>query len=338
MNPIFPYPVLPASPKAFISKAVVDGVTLDEKMVLSQQNLVTMHEHFDTNWRRLTTDLDVAIQPEVVQQYEGAHGELRVFASLNCRLTNQRSSVELSRSLTERGKWSGAVTFDRASFAGRVDLSVIVSAKANGLAGRVVGSSDPWWIFVDTPNSLQVGGVLRVAWVSFRDEGAPTLAKQFPESTHVVDLEGAVPVVYLNQDFDGLYALLQDRKDRAAVELALHDAYRYSIARSVWMALILDSVMSVEPGETDTDASWPNKEWQSEVLKKVLPKVVPDKTDQELLNLAANDWKSGTSAAIFLGRAEAVVGELVESNAALRKSLHKLNRAGVFHVEPKQAS
>ncbi|WP_146532527.1 hypothetical protein [Rubripirellula reticaptiva] len=297
-----------------------------------------MHDHFDPKWKRLDATLDVAIQPEIVQQYETDHGELRVFASLNCRPTNQRSSVELFRSPTERGRWTGSVSVDRDSFAGRVDLAVTASATANGLAGRVVGSSDPWWIFVDEPNSLKVGGALRVAWVSFRAPEAPALAQQYPESTHVVELEGPVPVVYLNQDFEGLYALLQDRKDRAPVELALHDAHRYSIARSVWMALVLDSVMSVEPGEEESDANWPSKEWQSEVLKKVLPKIAPDKTDQELLNLAANDWKSGTSSAIFLGRAEAVVGEVVDSNAALRKSLHKLNRAGVFHDESKQTS
>ena len=171
---------------------------------------------------------------------------------------------------------------------------------------------------------MRVRGTLRVRWVNFRAEDADPLAKQFPNSTHLAWFGAgeALPEVWLNSAFDGLEALLRDRKDRRGTEKGLHDMQRVSIARGVWMALVADALAAVRCG-SDEDGSaepdWPDAEWQSEVLRRVLPEVAPGKSDRELLALAATEWRTHPGAAEFYARAEAVIGDMIRANETLRR-------------------
>ena len=336
MNPIYPYPTLKTSLDLTITSIEIDGEKADDEIMRLQNQMIDLHEHYNHAWKSAKFFFEVVAQSVVVERFEDEHDELTISLSLNCRPTNARLSIVLKKSETEPGKWKGEFETRRDFFSGRVDLCATASTKVNGIPSRLVATSEPWWIFFDEPNTVKIGGALRVVWTEFKNEGAPLVARQFPESTHVVDLDGPLPVVYLNQSFDGLHALLKDQKDRSAVELALHDAHRYSIARSVWMALLIDSLSAVRVEDGESEAEWPNKEWQREVLRRLLPRIVPHKTDQELLNMAAEDWKSGTGLATFLPRAEAAIGEFIDCNTALRKSLHRLNKEGVFSVQNKE--
>ena len=338
MNPIYPYPTLKTSLDLTVTSVEIDGDKADDQILRSHNQMIDLHEHYNHNWNSAKFLFEVVAQPEVVDRFESDHNEIAVALSLNCRPTNARLSLDLQKSETEPGKWKGELKTRREFFSGRLDLSASASATVNGIPSRLVAKSEPWWVFFDEPNTVKVGGALKVKWVDFQDTGAPHVARQFPDATHVVDLDGALPVVYLNQSFEGLHALLKDQKDRSTVEQALHDAHRYSIARSVWMALLMDSLAAVRMEEGETEALWPDKEWQREVLRRLLPKIVPHKTDQELLNMAGEDWQSGTGLASFLPRAEAAIGDFIECNAALRKSLHKLNKEGVFNVQNKEVA
>ena len=333
MNPIYPYPTLRTSLDLTVTSLEIDGQKADDEILRSHHQMIDLHQHYLDGWKAAKFSMEVVAQPEVVERFEKDHDELIVSLSLNCRPTNARRSLVLTKSATEPGKWHGEIETQREFFGGRVDLSASAATTVEGVPFRLVGKSDPWWLFFDEPTTVKIGGALKVVWSDFKGEGAPMVARQFPDATHVVDLDGPLPIVYLNQSFEGLHALLKDKKDRSTVELALHDAHRYSIARSVWMTLLMDSLAAVRTEEDETEAEWPNKEWQREVLRRLLPKIVPHKTDQELLNMAAEDWQSGTGLATFLPRAEAAIGEFIDCNSALRKSLHKLNREGVFNVQ-----
>jgi len=48
-----------------------------------------------------------------------------------------------------------------------------------------------------------------------------------------------------------------------------------------------------------------------------------------LLHLAAEEWRTHPGSAVFQGRAEATVGDIVNANKSLRKSIQKLIREGV---------
>jgi hypothetical protein len=104
-----------------------------------------------------------------------------------------------------------------------------------------------------------------------------------------VDLDGPSPRLLLNSGFDGLSALLDDRKGRGGSDRALHDFKRTSIARATWLALITESLADVQgdPNDPDDELAWPPTEWKAEVLKYVLPRIEPGKSERDLLTLAA---------------------------------------------------
>jgi hypothetical protein len=158
-----------------------------------------------------------------------------------------------------------------------------------------------------------------VRWVDFKSPNAPQLARDFPDSTHVVSFAGGMPEVLLNSSFPGLEPILCDQTNRRGSDKALHDLQRTSIARSVWMALVSDSLAGVKLGDEEDPPDWPEDDWQREVLMLILREVAPGKTDTELLEMAANDWRNHPGAALFFSRAEAVIGDVVQANKMLRR-------------------
>jgi hypothetical protein len=162
--------------------------------------------------------------------------------------------------------------------------------------------------------------------VNFKAEDTDPLARQFDNSTHVLWFGGGQkpPELWLNSAFDGLDAVLEDRGGRGGPEQRHHDLLRLSIARGVWMALLADAMAAIrtdDSEDTTAEPDWPAAEWQAEVLRLILPKILPGKSDRELLALAANEWRVHPGAAEFFARAEAVVGEMIHANAMLRRMI-----------------
>jgi hypothetical protein len=122
----------------------------------------------------------------------------------------------------------------------------------------------------------------------------------------------------------GLDAVLEVRDRRGGPEQRHHDLLRLGIARGVWMALLADAMAAIRTEDSQDGAAepdWPAAEWQAEVLRLIMPKILPGKSDRELLALAANEWRVHPGAAEFYARAEAVVGELIHSNEMLRRMI-----------------
>jgi hypothetical protein len=128
-----------------------------------------------------------------------------------------------------------------------------------------------------------------------------------------------MPEVLLNEGFPGLAAILKDQPNRRGTDKALHDMQRTSIARSVWMALVADSLAAVKPGDEDEPPDWPDEDWQREVLEIILRSIDSNKSDAELLRMAAHDWRTYPGAADFYSHAEAIVGDIVKANQMLRR-------------------
>jgi hypothetical protein len=186
---------------------------------------------------------------------------------------------------------------------------------------RPVAVAPVWAVHADEPESLRLKGTLRVRWLNFKLPDAPTPARDFPKSTHVVAFTGGVPELWLNSGFEGLEPLLKDRKDRRGADKGLHDFQRTGIARGVWLTLIADALSAVRGAGDDgsEEPDWPEIPWQAEVLKLVLPEVAPGKSDRELLAMATGEWRGHPGAAEFFARAEAVVGDIVKANESLRR-------------------
>jgi len=319
---LFPYPTLADSePILSITTLRLDG-TVRTHLVKKEESTVPLYDDAKP-WRRAELDFEVTCDPDRVRAFEDVHGRISgAVLVANCRPTNVRHSVPMSRSEMDRGRWSGTLELDKDNVRDRVDLTAILSAEVGGVTNRPVAAAPGWIAYADEPESLRLKGTLRVRWLNFTLPDAPLLPRQFSKSTHLVTFNSGMPELWLNSGFAGLEPLLKDRKDRRGADKALHDFLRTGIARGAWLALIADSMSAVR-GDTSDEQSdeldWPEKPWQAEILKLVLPLVAPGKSDRELLTMVTGEWREDPGCGDFFARAEAVVGDIVKANESIRR-------------------
>ena len=324
---LFPYETLDAAVELEVSPPHLDGRAAPASVRGGEERAFHLYEA-GPGWKRAEFPVAVTTDRDKLGEFEEQHGRAGLVVVAHCRPTNSRQTFRPSRSELDSGRWEGALELDRDNFRDRVELRAVVTCEVGGIAHRPVALGSPWTLHFDEPASLRLRGTLAVKWINFKAPDAPALARQFADSTHVVSLDGALPELWLNSAFEGLEALLRDRKDRHGAEKGLHDMQRLSIARSVWMALVADAMAGVRPGEEGEEPQWPEAEWQAEVLRKVLPEVDPARSERELLRLAAEQWNKHPGSAEFLPRAEAVVGDIIRANASLRDFIRRYGEGG----------
>ncbi|MBX3412391.1 MAG: hypothetical protein KF708_06870 [Pirellulales bacterium] len=326
---IFPYPTLVGELELSLTEPRIDNQLVPPEAILPNERSILLFGHDPNDWTNLTLRIDVEVPPAELERFENEHGAVNLVVVASCRPTNTRQPIPLQRSPLGPSHWGAKTTISRSGFREKVVLQAILTAAVQGVPHRPVAVSESWTLHFDPSESLRIAGTLAVKWCDFKSESAPPIARQFSDSSHVVDLDQPLPEILLNSSFEGLEPLLRDAKDRSPVEQALHDSTRMSIARSVWMALLGDAMSAVIPGEDGEDPTWPNREWHAEVLKRILPEIEPAKSETEILNLAAGEWQAHPGSATFLSRSEAVIGDLVGANKALRKSTQTLLRKGI---------
>ena len=320
---LYPYPTMTdAEPILTVTRLRMDGKPRPD-WVRKEELLVALFEQ-PTQWQRAELELEVTVPAAVVGAFEKAHGAVAAVAVAHCLPTNSREQVRLVRRGTNAGRWEGTLDLDRDNYRGRVKLETTLTANASDRP-RPVATAAPWTIHFDEPESFQWGKCLPVKWLNFETAAEGTVARAHPKSTHVVDFGGTLPVLYLNAAFSGLEALLKDRKARKGAEKALHDILRTGIARGVWMALLKAALADIHlPEDGDgTAAEWPETPWRTEVLRQILPDVAPGKTDAELVGLALASRSDVAAAGELFARAEAVVGDVVTANEAVRRFVHR---------------
>lgn len=270
------------------------------------------------SWQRVRLPVMVSVDTGLLKAYENKNGETTAIVTANCRPTNTRQSLMLEAA--QHGQWKGALEVERDNYRDRVELRALLTPREGPLACKPVSLSSPWNVYFDEPASFRFKGTLAVRWVNFKlPEASPPWVKEFPDSTHVVSFDGGMPEVLLNSSFHGLEPILRDQRNRRGTDKAIHDMQRTSIARSVWMALVGDSLAAVKKGDDDEPAEWPDEDWQREVLQIILRLLDSSKSDAELLRMVAEHWRSHPEAAVIYSRAEAIIGDVVKANETLRR-------------------
>lgn len=326
---IFPYPTIRGGIELKVTEIRADGEVIRVDPALLAEGTLEIGQLGLSDWQRLSLAMDVQAQPSALEVYEQEHGRVALTLVASCRPSNVRQALRCDRSTIGPSCWSAIFDLDRANFRERIVLQGILTGQANGVVHRPVAFTNRCSVYSDPSDSFKVAGALRVTWCDFKSASAPPVAKQFPDVPYVVDLDKSLPEIGLNSSFEGLEPLLRDSKDRTRMEQALHDSTRMSIARSVWLTLLCDSMSAIHGGEDGEDPEWPEREWQSEVLRRVLPEIDFSRTEAELLRLAASEWRTHPGSAAFLSRAEAAIGELIQANKSLRKTTQALLRDGV---------
>ena len=319
---LYPYPTLKLAdqPELRVSEARLDTGALGH---IDPVGAVYLHECQGT-WTDVTLALSVTCETDL-KAFEEKHGRVSAVVTANCLPTNMRQRLVLAPSDTVPNRWEGELKLDRANYAKRVDLVTTFTATVDGVPHRIVGQSARREVYFDKPESVRLNGTLDVRWVNFKTKGEP--AASFPDSTHVVAFGTGLPAIWLNRDFEGLEALLADRKDRDPGERGVTDMLRIGIARGAWLALFADSLTGVRAGEENgEEPDWPSSDWQKQVLKQILPKIDPTKPERELLQLVV-DARATPGHGEFFARAEAIIDEhLLDANKVLRSYIQSRAR------------
>jgi hypothetical protein len=314
---LYPYTTLQAELTFDLGTPVLDGMSTGNLRHPESRTVNLFHARHP--WRRVKLPITVAVDTGLLKVYEDEHGETVLMVVANCRPTNTRQALTLRAA--QHGEWEGALELDRDNFRDQIELKAVLTPRGGPLLRKPVGFAPVWSVYFDEPPSFRFRGTLAVRWVNFKSPppDAPSLVKEFPDSTHVVSFDGGMPQVLLNSAFPGLEEILKDQPGRRGTDKALHDMQRTSIARAVWLVLVGDSLAAVKRGDEDEPADWPDEDWQREVLERVFRAIDPGKSDDQLLRMAANDWRSHPGAAVFHSRAEAIIGDIVKANETLRR-------------------
>jgi hypothetical protein len=233
MKTLFPYPVLFGDVDISIAE-----VAIDDEPVLGRIN-ADSHEVDLSNLERRDW-----VAAQIMVSLSGPASELESYvdvvavAVLNCGHSNTRTSLVLTRDDDTPGRWSGVVELERDHWYGRATLHSVIAATVDGVANRIIGTSVDWMVAFDDLPRLPVTGSLTIRWIDFGnpEDDAPYL-RHYATDPWYLRIDPSEPVLFLNRGFEGLEALLTDRRRRPDAERALHNHARASLASEVWMTL-----------------------------------------------------------------------------------------------------
>lgn len=323
---IFPYQTLQGDVRLVLSGGGLDDGEWSKVPYTPDRRLVQLYNLDKEDWKRAEFKVQVQGPADEIAKFDKQGAEARCVAVLECSRTCYRQSIVLMRATSEPAKWVGTVEVERANFAGKASVHALIVGKTGSLDNRYLALSESWLVYFDPPDIPPLSGTMRVQWQDFDqpDEGL-TFLTDFAEHSYYTDLQSETPTLYLNrsQRFDGLSALLDDRP-RKPGERPLHNAERVSIARTVWMAMLHAAIASVGRDE-DGVAEWPPEDWKRSVLKKLLSKVFPDKSQDELLEEAMQAWNSNDRAGQLESWVQAAIDRNIGAGKLLQRTLTFMN-------------
>jgi hypothetical protein len=201
---------------------------------------------------------------------EGAPwSELCVLVALTDGETNVRTCVELVRDTEDGRDWSGTVELLRDDHAGRASLSAFAAGTVEAVPGRVIAESRDNWV-VDTLSDDPVKDIqLKVQKASFKKSAREWLSA-YADVPWIVDTSARVPTVFVNTDVDGFLGLLDSVG--SGVESKVSELLIAQMATDVWSAVFHSAL-----GDLELDGDDPvfPTDWKGEVLREMLPDVLP---------------------------------------------------------------
>ncbi|MER5962420.1 hypothetical protein [Streptomyces sp. NPDC002057] len=250
---------------------------LDTSAFSIQQRTVALGVAQHEDWVSARIGLSATLPPGV--DSDGAPWtHLRVLAVLTDGETNVRTAVELLQDASGSKEWSGTVDVFRDDHVGRATLSALAVATVDGVPGRSIAETDEDWT-VDVVAEEPLGGLrLDVKRVSFSKNSREWL-RPYSDAPWIVDASGRLPTVLINADIEGFSDLLG--AESGGIESKVHEMLVAQMATDVWTAVFHSSVGDLEV-ESDGSPVFPT-DWQGEVLREMLPDVVPGVHVEEAL-------------------------------------------------------
>ncbi|MEU6678315.1 hypothetical protein [Streptomyces sp. NPDC046925] len=265
---------------------------LDTKAFSVVEQVVALGRAERDDWESARLKLSATI-PASATESNGYWGSVSVVAVLTEKATNARTTVALE-SRTEGGReWTGSLDLWRSDHLDRAVLAVHVIATVDGVLGRVIATSEKEWIVDLASKEPTRQRELDVIEVGFRE--GPEWLRPFKEVPWIVDTSGELPAVHVNTDFEGITELVGG--SGSSPEGLVRDLLLAQMCTDVWTAVFHTAIGDLEM-EDDGTPLFPH-DWRGEVLREMLPDVVPKRPLEEALS-EVHRRRTGTSGWIDL--------------------------------------
>ncbi|MGW4020548.1 hypothetical protein [Streptomyces sp. NPDC005009] len=228
------------------------------------------------DWETATLTVSATI-PSKATEPGGPWSDVVVVAVLTDRTTNTRVTSRLAPETEDGREWRGELQVLRADVLDRATLTVQVVATVDGVPGRIIGeAADDWIVDVssDTPTREQSFDIKEVGFAK-----GPQRLRNFADAPWIVNASGTLPTVHINTDFEGMTDLLS--AEGRGPEGLVNELLVSQMAADVWIAVFHSAIGDLEM-EDDGTPLFPHG-WQGEVLREMLPDVMPDRTLEDAL-------------------------------------------------------
>ncbi|GAA2526608.1 MULTISPECIES: hypothetical protein [Streptomyces] len=278
---VFPYPRLRGTVSLRVDAARVKAPEqpreqLDSRARSVVERVVALGLAETEDWETATLTVSATI-PSKATEPDGPWSDVVVVAVLTDRTTNTRVTSRLVAEAEGGREWRGELQVLRADLFDRATLTAQVVATVDGVPGRIIGeATDDWIVDVrsDTPTREQSFDIKEVGFAK-----GPQRLRSFTDAPWIVNASGTLPTVHINTDFEGMTDVLS--AEGRGPEGLVNELMVSQMAADVWIAVFHSAIGDLEI-EDDGTPLFPHG-WQGEVLREMLPDVVPDRTLEDAL-------------------------------------------------------
>ncbi len=284
MNVLFPYKTLFGDVASRIDRVHIDGEDPPALSIDVDRRAVELRGLERQNWASAGIHMEIAGPASELRTRADAGEDPQAIAVLHCGPTNARRALRLRPSDVDPSLWHGTVEIDRGHWFGRIVVRGFFTATVDGVADRVVGQAPVWTVELDDLPRSPVHGSITVTWVDFSAADVePAILHHYAQDPWFLMLDPEEPVLFLNKAFDGLEALLGDRRRRDRPERVLHDQTRAAIASQAWVAMFNAAIGAVD-SDDDGISHWPTADtWHRSVLEILIPRMFPERDHEDAL-------------------------------------------------------
>lgn len=279
MREFYPYKVHPLPLPMRVTPAV-------EVPCSSDGALLVYRTDFEEVTLEIQVDIPLDLPEGVVSLSERKIPPLASYVVLE----SIESRVRRAQQLGGLGTSKVQIAMNRREFRGETAIRAIVVRTADGRPsdpfakhpGSVVAASDIQRVLFDEP-PFPPGAYLEIKWVDFRGTDAPHWLQERPDDLLALDLDQALPVLFLNSGIQHAPAILNSRGTRGLIAAARDSLYA-GIYHYTMYALIDSAVheLASRQEEDDYDASeledlLPG--WRGQLLDRWVRQLFPDASD-----------------------------------------------------------
>ncbi|WP_327133003.1 hypothetical protein OG311_20820 [Streptomyces sp. NBC_01343] len=262
-----------------VSLKLSDGTRdqLETTAYSNQQQAVALGIAGHTEWVSARIGVSATLPPGA-NAPDAPWSDLCVLAVLTDGETNVRTSASLTLDTGDGRDWSGSLEVFRDDHLARASVAVYAVGTVEGVRGRSIAETDRSWI-VDTVSDEPVRGLqLDVQKASFKRSSREWL-RVYADAPWVVDTSARVPTVFVNTDVEGVIDLLDS--NGSGVDSKVRDLLVAQMSTDVWTAVFHGAIgdLEVEPAGGPVFPT----DWQGEVLREMLPDVIPGVNVEEAL-------------------------------------------------------